>query len=316
MAHLEPEAPKTIVVSKKLLYFFVLIVLAQIGLFAFGFYRNLNPQKQVEYVDRPVLVGEANSSTVTAAPQPRPGLTPLPDLPPLPKGFGPQNQPNYNPDQVFQFDPVINNPLEETLLKDARTARVKSDMRAVAVKLGETLNKFPHSVHAQFQLADMYEAMGIYDKAVEYYEKVFTQGSTEAGALYKVAAQKLKEGFYKEREFGELMAIGTIHQFQNPNITKGQDITITIPILSAPTLSVDADQVSIDVKIFDKSGDLVVPSLPSNEAEFTWSKDVRDWVTNGEEYLIAHYYIPEEDANSIYNSLEPRKYYGYAGWRY
>jgi len=153
--------------------------------------------------------------------------------------------------------------------------------------------------------------MGIYDKAIQNYEEVFSLGISVAGPLYEISAKKLKEGFYRERQFGELMAIGTIHQYQDPNITKGQDITITIPVLSSPTHMVDPSQVSVTVSIFDKIDTQVVPALPSNVPECTWSKTPVTWRSNGEEFLIAKYYLPDEPKQGIFSSLEPRKYYGY-----
>jgi|GEM_PF-5911827 len=312
MAKIEIDQPKTLVVSQKLLWVIVVIIMAQVGLFAFGFYRNLKPS--VKYVEKTIILPSEDQGTVipppsTPLPKP-PQIRPFPDLAPLPKGFQDTSRRILIRNQ-FQFDPAVNNPLEDRLLRDARTARVKSDMRMVALKLGEVLTKFPESVHAHYQLADMYEAMGIYDKAIEHYEAVFSFGLSVAGPLYKTASQKLIQGFYKETNYGEKMAIGTIHQFEDSNITQAQDITITIPIISSPSHVIEPDQVSIEVKIFDKQGKNVVRSLHSNSPEFTWSRPVRDWMTNGEEFLIAKYYLTNDETNPLFQSLEPRAYYGY-----
>ena len=91
----------------------------------------------------------------------------------------------------------------------------------------------------------------------------------------------------------------------------GQDLTITIPILSSPSLMVDPSQVSVTVRIFDKMDTQVVPALPSNQPECNWSKTPVTWQENGEEFLIAHYYLSNEPEDGLFGSLEPRKYYGY-----
>jgi len=265
MANHENSPKKTLVVSRTLLWVFSALVAIQLALFAVGFYRNLKPQTVIQYIDKPIIVADSTSPDLPQQQPQRTGIRPLPELPPLPRGFERDRSPTPTSPQQFQFSPPVHNPLEESLLKEARTARVKSDMRATALKLGETVAKFPDSIHAKYQLADMYEAMGIYDKAIQYYEDVFSLGVSLAGPLYEISARKLKEGFYREREFGELMAIGTVHQYQDSNVAAGQDLTITIPILSSPSLMVDPSQVSVTVRIFDKMDTQVVPALPSNQ---------------------------------------------------
>ncbi len=309
MAHLEPEQQKSILVSQKIFWVIGAVMIVQLILFAIGFYRNLHPQVRVEYLP----ITSAHSSAVTpnqlpATPDP---LRPLPELPPLPKGFGANQVAPSAPLQEFTFDPPVNAPLEAQLLKEARIARVKSDMRAVALKLSAVQEEFPQSIHAQYQLAEMYESMGIYDKAVESYERVFQYGISQAGPLYHIAAQKLKEGFYKENHFGELMTIGTIHQYQDLSITVGQQMTITIPILASPEIVVDPKQVSVDIRIFDKMGKQVTRNLPASNPSYSWTREVRDWLTNGEEFLVVNYYLPEDSAEGLFGSLDPRSYYGY-----
>lgn len=315
MSYSSPSQPHTNAPFFLGLSVILLVGFAQVILFGLGVMKKLKAEPEVKIVEkvvpRFVAVRPADSPKLEA-PKPR-EIKPLPDLPPLPKNFTSQRTSAAPPENTaFTFDPPVTDPLEERLLKEAKTARVAGDMRAMSLKLAEAENSFTDSPHVLFLYADLYEAMGIFDKASEYYEKVFSKGLAESGSLYRISAQKLKQGFLVEKEPVHALAIGTVNQFLDNRIETGESISLTIPILSSPEELIDPSQVSVSVRIFDSIDGEVVPCLPSNKAIVKWGDYPVDWQSNGIENLLADYYLPSTPAPDDYGMLGARKYHGYS----
>lgn len=238
-------------------------------------------------------------------------IQPLPDLPPLPRGLGEKPVISVTQNEGFTFDPPVTDPLEKKLLKEAKAARVAGDLRLVSVKLAEIEGQFGETPHGLALYADLYETMGIFDKAAEFHEKVFSIGLAEAGPLYRLSAEKLKNGFLQNELPVHALAVGTVHQQRNEDIQTGESISLSIPILSSPVEVIDPSQVSVAVRIFDTVDGEILPCLPSNKAIVKWKDDTVDWQVNGLEDLLAEYYLPSTptDEFGIYGI---RSYYGYA----
>lgn len=284
-----------------------LVGVCQIFLFGFGVMKKLQAPPIIKIVEK-----EVPKFITIKAPKENNALTALPDLPPLPKGFT-SNRASAPLDNKasFQFDPPVKDPLEEKALKEAKTARIAGDMRLVALKLEEAEKVSPKSPHIAFLYGDMYEAMGIFDKASESYEKVFSYGLSVAGSLYRISAQKLKDGFGIKKDQTRILGIGNINQFRDEAIETGESITINIPILSSPEENIDPSQVTLSVRIFDRIDQQVVPCLPSNRASCKWKDSKVNWKKNGMEHLVANYYLPSVPSPHDLG-IGPRSYYGYS----
>ncbi len=288
-----------------------LVGVCQILLFAYGAINKLQAPPVIKIVEKEVpkfITIKAPREQINT----KNALTELPDLPPLPKGFTSERASAPLDDKTtFKFDPPIKDPLAEKLLKEAKTARIAGDMRLVALKLEEAKKVSPKSPHVTFLYGDMYEAMGIFDKASESYEKVFSYGLNIAGPLYRISAQKLKDGFGIKKDQTQILAIGNINQFRDKTIETGESITLNIPILSSPEEYIDPSQVTLSVRIFDRINQQIVPCLPSNRASCKWKDSKVNWEKNGMEYLVASYYLPSVPSSDD-TGIGPRTYYGYS----
>ena len=91
--------------------------------------------------------------------------------------------------------PFIANPEVERLVVQARQARVRDDIGAAVLKLEAAEGIAPEEPNVLYQFAEVFGAVGHYDKAADYYQKVFNLGPVRAGALYELASRKLSLGF-------------------------------------------------------------------------------------------------------------------------
>ncbi len=293
----KPFKKNMIQVPKWLFGITIILCLLQLGLLLSGFYTYLTPQDTQP------------ENTVVAPSLPAlPTYQPLPELPPLPEGFRTPTLPQL---ESFTFTPSVSSRKERDLLLAARKARMSGDMRVVALKLNETLRLYPQSIHARYQLAEMYEFMGIYSKATTLYEFIFDQGVTAAGPLYSIAARKLRDGYGSRDSYRERLIIGHVDEFVDPSVTAGEKVTLTFPLIADPSADIDPKLVQVSIKTYDSLNDEVVPALPSNQVTTQWQRNSQDWNHNGEEFLSATYYLPRSRKSKDLASLGARAYHGY-----
>ena len=190
--------------------------------------------------------------------------------------------------------PLIQDPIVERLVAEAQAARVAEDMGRAIVKLEEAESRAPDEPNMLYQFGQVFEAMGVYDKATDYYQKVFELGVTGGGSLYPLAAHKLSEGFLGADQMQGKLALGRIRQFADPRVPDGQKVVITVPILAAKGQELVPNDVEVVVSFYDKLDGEVVPAAPRNEPSYKWVTEPVDWEdATGEELLQVTYFIPK-----------------------
>lgn len=190
--------------------------------------------------------------------------------------------------------PPIADPIVERLVAEAREARVAGDMRRAVVKLEEAEKRTADEPNTLYQFAQVFEAMGIYGKATDYYQKVFELGTVGAGGLYELAAHKIAHGFVGIDEMRGKLVLGRIRQFNDPRVQDGQKVILTVPVLAAPDGEFVPDDVLVSVSFFDKLQEEVVPAAKRNEPSTKWVTKPVNWEDpSGEELLQVTYFIPE-----------------------
>jgi hypothetical protein len=243
--------------------------------------------EKVRYLPMPAVGGAA---PVAGTPVPVPAIpTPAPletALPPAPV-----------PAPVMSLTtPPIADPIVERLVAEAQAARVAEDMGRAIVKLEEAESRAPDEPNMLFQFGEVFEAMGVYDKATDYYQKVFELGVSGGGSLYQLASRKLSQGFVGAEEMQGKMALGRIRQFSDPRVPDGQKVVITVPILAAKGQALVPEDVEVVVSFFDKLDGEVVPAAPRNEPKYKWVTEPVDWKdATGQELLQVTYFIPRGD---------------------
>lgn len=208
--------------------------------------------------------------------------------------------------------PAIADPLSERLVREARKARVAGDVMAAITKLDEALKQSPEDPSVHYELGLMHETMGVYDKAAAHYEKVFQMGVSGAGALYELAAGKLRDGFEQPGDSLGKLALGRVRIFKDARVEKGERVILTIPVQKSPDAEIDPAEISVEVEFFNRNskGEIMkaVDSPAMEATQDEWPALPIDF-TGGEEPLRVTYTITPQEGRTEH-LFGQEKYYG------
>lgn len=206
--------------------------------------------------------------------------------------------------------PKVDDPRSERMVKEARQARVAGDMGLAIVKLEQALSQSPDDPSVHYELGLVHEQMGVFDTAAAHYEKVFQMGVSGAGALYELAAAKLRDGFDEPSPLGKL-SLGRVRIFKNPNDEAGEKVVLSIPVQKAPGEEIDLGELGVSVVFFNRTSKGEIVQLEDQ----SWVKEKDLWVTlpfdwaGGEETTRMTYVVPNQDVQTEHLFGE-RSYYG------
>lgn len=266
---------------------------------------RLEESRQIRIVEKEVfksvVVRDLKPPPVPAATSPNPAVVSRPPAPPPP--VAPQMPPTP------LIAPRIADPGSERMVKEARQARVAGDMGKAVMMLEEALSRSPEDPAVHYELGMVHEQMGVFDTAARHYEKVFQIGVSGAGALYELAAGKLRDGFEQPNAMQGKLALGRVRIFNNPNHENGQRVILTIPVQKSPADEIDVGEIAVSVVFFNRNarGEIVQLEDKTWVAE-QWVTLPFDW-TGGEECLRMTYTIPPQDVPTEH-LFGTRTYYG------
>jgi hypothetical protein len=214
--------------------------------------------------------------------------------------------------------PPIADPVVERLVQEARTARIASDTASAIIKLGEARATAPNDPNVLYELGLLYEEMAVYDRnladqAADAYQAVFELGTTGAGALYELAAQKLSVGIAMPDAMRDRLVIGRLIVFPDKAFQDGERTVLTIPVQAAPGAEIDSRDLAVEVNFFDsmmKDGkkEIVPAAKGLCTTDFKWVTGDLDFV-GGEEQLRVTYLLPPQDSQQEL-LFGKRSYYG------
>ncbi|MDG2488723.1 MAG: hypothetical protein P8M65_13515 [Roseibacillus sp.] len=205
--------------------------------------------------------------------------------------------------------PFIANPEVERLVVEAREARVRDNIGAAVLKLESAEVIAPAEPNVLYQFAEVFSAVGHYDKAADYYQKVFNLGPVRAGALYELASRKLSLGFEQAMGMEGKMRLGRIRHYSDRGENGSKRVVLTIPILAAPGQGVDKNKLSIQVTFYDKRNGKVYQATSDSNLSHKWTTPPLDWGDTGEELLQYTYIIPPGDERDLH-LLGERAHFG------
>ena len=254
-------------------------------------YKTLPPEERTVVVEKPIYIEQE--------------IAPLPDGPPT---FVPERV------EVQLRAPRIDNPLVERLVEEARSLRVGGDSMRALLKLEEAAKTAPKDANVLYQFAEVFETMGLYDKAADRYQVVFALGTTGAGSLYELAAVKLRDGIDQAEDMSGKFALGRARVFRDKSWEEGERVILTIPVSAAPGLTQSEDELSSTMRIavyfYDQlDGEAVLRDEFSSSMDDRWVTPPVDWQDGGEELLRVIYEIPAE-AGGAAHLLGQRAYFG------
>ena len=292
-----------------------------LGMIAFGqlLAAGIAVSVRVERAQEVRVVEKVVPQVVTvAAPAPKPAKQVVAVAPPSAAALPPMPAATPLPPPRPLAAPPIADPVVERLVNEARASRVADDMMTAINKLDDARAKAPQDPSVLYELGLTYEQMAavdprLADQAADAYQEVFSLGTTGAGALYPLAAQKLRDGIeIPQAKRGELR-LGHIRDFQDEEFTEGQRVLVDVPVQMAPGASIDPKDLVVKVSFFDstlKAGKKEI--LPAAEGLFQtnyeWVSGEFDFV-GGEETLRVTYLLPPQDAQQDH-LFGKRAYYG------
>lgn len=251
---------------------------------------------------------------VAPKPAPAPEAPPVVALPPAPELPDEAPLPEARPLDA----PKIADPVVERLVTEAREARVAEDMGEAIVKLEEALAKDPTEPNVHYELGMVYETMAAFDpaladKAAESYQQVYNLGTSGAGALYTLAAQKLSEGIAMPTDMRGKLALGRTRIFKDDQHPEIERVVLTIPVRAAPGSEPQPDEFFVQVRFFDEEsqGEIRPALAEANAAAMgtvAWPTAPIDWL-GGEEAMRVTYTLPRPSAADEH-LFGRRKYYG------
>jgi hypothetical protein len=264
---------------------------------------RLEDSKQVKIIEREKLIPvEISPEKKPAAEIPPSVVTrmPVPDAPP-------PAVPKVEPAPIAA--PVIADPMSERLVRDARKARVAGDMMSAITKLNESIKQSPEDPSVHYEMGLVFEAMGIYDKASEHYEKVFQMGVSGAGSLYELAAAKLRDGFEQPGDSLGKLALGRLKIFKDTRFEHGERVILTVPVQKSPGAEIDPGEIQVEVQFFNRTSKGEIVKLEDRSwAKEEWPEPPFDFA-GGEEPLRVTYVIPSQDLRTRH-LFGQEKHYG------
>lgn len=214
--------------------------------------------------------------------------------------------------------PPIADPVVERLVQEARTARIASDVATAVTKLEEARATAPNDPNVLYELGLLYEDMAAYDRgladqAADAYQAVFQMGISGAGALYELAAQKLRDGIAMPDEMRDKLVVGRPVIFPDKAFQDGERTVLTIPVQAAPGAEINPKDLAVEVNFFDammKDGkkEIVPAAQGLCTTDYKWVTGDLDFV-GGEEQLRVTYLLPPQDSQQEL-LFGKRKYYG------
>lgn len=207
----------------------------------------------------------------------------------------------------------IENPQVKEMVQAAREVRKLGDMQAALESLRAADLREPDHPEILSEIALTYEAMGLADKSQAAWKSVLVMGETIAGSFHALAKSKLagrEDAPPASAASMKPVLIGSCQVLPDTRVTKGQRLTLRVPIIAAPGADVDPAQMDIHVYFYDKVGkDRVEPSK-ADPPDQKWVSERVDWALHNEELLDIVYHMPELRPEEL-RDLGKRSYYGY-----
>ena len=215
------------------------------------------------------------------------------------------------------------------LVNLARTLRDRGDTGTALTRLREAQVISPRNMQIISEMAITYEKMGLTDKAIEQWRRIYEAGE-KAGIYFAAAEGKLRALQLPEEEpaatpaavvSGGLPAndasrpillslgeVGTVDDTGNSQALRR--LKLRVPIVAQPGSQVDVHDVVIQVYFYDQLADGSVVETNANVSS-AWASAPVDWSTADPEVLEVEYAQPEPDPKNP-RTRERRNYFGYA----
>jgi len=251
-------------------------------------------------------------ASITAQPSAVSSLASTPVVPSYIPSSAPPPSSLPSPSAPTMGKPIANAQAQE-MVSQAREARRQGNMMSALESLRAADLREPGHPEILTEMALTYELMKLSDRAESSWRAVLALGETVGGSYYNLAKSRL-DGMNQTAKVAPIsemkpLTIGLCQVRRDPRITKGERLTLTIPVLSTPGATIDPSQVDLHVYFYDKLADGSLATTRADPPTMGWTPAIPDW-KNGEAYVDVVYNMPELKPDELRN-LGKRSYGGY-----
>lgn len=190
--------------------------------------------------------------------------------------------------------------------------KVDGDMSGALEKFRSADARTPENPRILYEMASVYNTLGIADKASVYWQQIWKLGPVAAGDYYAIADLHLRGGANgaEPRRPEAKLYVNQAFIKRHPEVTDGEQVTVRVSIKAVEGAQIDITKLFIDFPFFDLAdGRSVVPTM-SNTPVQTWVTPPVDWAGQSEEILDMVYFFPKMSADEI-RAIGQREYYGF-----
>lgn len=184
----------------------------------------------------------------------------------------------------------------QDLLDVARQLRPLGDLKGAIEVLKRIESKSPDHPMVLDEMAQTFDQMGLTDQATTTRAKLAAIKARPAPSPAAVDPTKI-------------LSLGDCSVLRDPSVTKGEKLTLRVPIRSHPGVPVDPQGIDIEVFFFDLVNGQTIEQTKADLPVNTWVNPPVDW-TDGEERLDVLYSMPEM-TKELVKEIGQRKFHGY-----
>jgi hypothetical protein len=282
---------------------------------AMAFRNQRAPEPEREVVKEYIMVPSSSREPVTVAivppKKPKPAPIMMEDDADLLADLGPVA--DVSEDEVVDMRPPVLDPVVEQLLKEAADARISSDLQLAHAKLSEAEMMDPKNPNVLYALGANFEALGVFEKASEYYMEVFKAGLSSGGSLYQKAGIKIARGWAADVE--NLASLGWSRMTNPARVEGGEKRTLILPVSVSPTKDFDPMLFKPRVRFYEEvDGKIGQAIIREGDSGSEWVTGEADWA-DGEEMAEVWYRVPDQDpATGLL--FGQREFYGFVAELY
>lgn len=201
----------------------------------------------------------------------------------------------------------------DSLIRAGVAAMIEGDMRLCIQKFESAYAIFPEHPALLYYFGMAYDKLLNPNKAREYYTRVF-QMREKAGPFFLRASRRLTYGLAMPADMRGKLAFGPFQMQHEYDVQNGETVHILLPILLAPGEEVRAEDLKIDVQVFDLLNGRKIEFNRLASPTWAWEHETQDF-TNHEENLFITYHIPAltQEQIDVYGEV---RYYGFTAKLY
>lgn len=203
----------------------------------------------------------------------------------------------------------------EELIDLARQLRPLGDLNGALDVLQRASEKVPDHPKVLTEIAQTYEMMGLSDKAAAARQKAAAARLPEVAAAPRPDTQvgaglAASTGLTTPNvDASKILSIGACEVLRDRSATRGEKLTLRLPIRSQPGVRIDPNAIDIGVFFFDLVNGEKVEQTKADAPVNTWVDTPVDW-KDGQERLDVLYFMPEMTPEMIRN-VGRRSFHGY-----